>query len=321
MSRTSLVNEPCDRFRGSGPRASELAAHHEVEMPELELHQLDRTYEKLRIATPAAARQMLSSLATEGQRTPILVIERAQGRYLLIDGYQRLWALEKLGRDTASALVLDLDETSALIYRHRQGRSSRSSALEDAWLLQALVEEHGLDQLELARRMGHNHSWVSRHLALLTALSRSVQQMVRKGELSPYLAMKYLVPLARAKASDAQKLAEKLAGHKVSTRQMERLYVAWRSSDDEGRARLVDDPMLFLQAAQEMEHHEPPHPDSALIKDIEMLGAIGRRATRRLSRRPRDLALPSKLRELWPATHQSLNTLRGEMEQRSDDRQ
>jgi len=283
---------------------------------EIEFHQIERPYEQLRITAPPSARRLLSSLATDGQRTPVLVIEKAQGRYVLIDGYQRVAALEKLGRDSVEAIVLDLDEASALVYRHRQERSIRSSALEDAWLLQALVEQHGLDQHELARRLGHNHSWVSRRLALLTALSRSVQEFVRQGRLSPYLAMKYLVPLARANGSHCQKLAEKLAGHQVSTREMERLYVAWRSSDDQRRARLVDEPLLFLQAAYEMEQAEPPHPDAALVKDIEVLGAISRRVARRLSRRTRDLELPEELRTIWAATQQSLSALSGEMKER-----
>ena len=288
-------------------------------MPELELHQLDRPYEALRITAPSLAARMLSSLAIEGQRTPVLVIEKDQERYLLIDGYQRVKALEELGRDTVDALVLELDETSALIYRHRQSAASRSSALEDAWLLKVLVEEHGLDQQELARRLGHHHSWVSRRLALLTALSPAIQQMVREGELSPYLAMKYLVPLARAKASDAQAVAKKLAGHRVSTREMERLYVAWRSSDDEGRARLVSDPLLFLQAAEEMEQAEPPDPDGALLKDLEVLGAISRRVSRRLSRRRRDLELPDQLRPLFAQAEQSFNALSREIKERQID--
>lgn len=288
-------------------------------MPELELHQLDRPHEALRITAPSLAARMLSSLAIEGQRTPVLVIEKKQGRYLLIDGYQRVKALEELGRDTVEALVLDLDETSALIYRHRQSAASRSSALEDAWLLKVLVEEHGLSQQELASRLGHNQSWISRRLSLLTALPSSVQELVRQGRLSPYLAMKYLVPMARAISADCVTLASKIAGHRVSAREMERLYVAWRSSDDEGRARLVSDPLLFLQAAEEMEQAEPPDPDGALLKDLEVLGAISRRVSRRLSRRPRDLLLPDQLRPLFAQAEQSFNALSREIKERHID--
>lgn len=277
----------------------------------IELHQLRRSYQQLRIIAPASQGRLLASLVAEGQQTPVLVIEPEAGRYLLIDGYRRVAALETLGRDTVMALVLPFDEASALIFGHRQQRSARHSVLEEAWLVRELVEQHGLGQHELAQRLGHHQSWVSRRLGLVTALPESVQELVRKGRLPSYSATKYLVPMARAITSDCEKLAKGLAGQKLTTRQMEQLYVAWRSSDDEGRARLVDQPLLFLRAKEEMEHSEPPHPDAALVKDIEVLGAISRRVARRLSRRKRDLKLPEKLRATWAATHPSLNALVG----------
>ncbi len=285
---------------------------------ELDLHQIDRPHEQLRITTPRSVGRLLSSLATEGQQSPVLVVEKKPEGYVLIDGYLRVEALEKLSRDTVEAQVLDLDEASALIFRHRQQRAGRSSALEDGWLLSVLTEQHGLDQHELARRLGHHHSWVSRRLGLLTALSRSVQAQVRQGRLSAYLAMKYLVPLARANGSDCEQLADKIAGHQVTTREMEKLYVAWRSSDEQGRTRIIGDPMLFLRAAGEMEQQEPPHPDAALVKDLEVLGSVCRGVSRRLSRRPRDLALPAEIEVLWPATHQSFSALVGAMEEKNN---
>ena len=233
-------------------------------MPEIELHQLDRPYEGLRIVNRLKAGRLLSSMSSEGQQAPVLVTEKDVGGYVLVDGYQRVATLEKLGRDSVKAVVLDLDEASALIFRHRQESSTKRSALEEAWLLRELTEQHGLNQHELAYRLGHNQSWVSRRLGLLAALPGPVQELIRQGRLSSYSATKYLVPMARAigTGTDCEKLAEALAGQPVSTRQMERLYIAWRSSDVEGRARLVENPLLFLRATVEMARSEPPHPDA-----------------------------------------------------------
>lgn len=292
-------------------------------MPEIEFHQLQRPYEELRITTKASRRRMLSSLALNGQQTPILVVasqgEQGEQSYVLIDGYQRVAALEELGRDTLEAVVLDLDEASALIFKHRQQRAGRSSAIEDSWLLRALTEQHGLSQHELAHRLGHSQSWVSRRLGLVTALPQSVQELVRRGQLPSYSTTKYLVPMARAIATDCEKLARNLAGHPLSTRQMERLYVAWRCGDTEDRARLVNEPLLFLKADEELRAPEPPHPDTALVKDVTMLGDICRRVTRRLSRRKRDLELPTELRDVWAGTQQSMDALVGMMKERFDD--
>src|SRR5437867_11334589 len=69
---------------------------------QLEFHQLDRRWEHLRVRHAARQRRLLASLAEAGQQTPIVVVaaEGPAGRYVVIDGYQRIAALEQLGRDT-----------------------------------------------------------------------------------------------------------------------------------------------------------------------------------------------------------------------------
>ena len=84
---------------------------------QLEFHQLDRRWEHLRARRPERQRRLLASLAASGQQTPIVVVAVADqpGRYLVIDGYQRIAALEQLGRDTVEAVVWPLREAEALV--------------------------------------------------------------------------------------------------------------------------------------------------------------------------------------------------------------
>jgi len=65
---------------------------------QLEFHQLDRRWEHLRVRHPARQRRRLGSLADAGQQTPIVVVADAgqPNRYLVIDGYKRLAALQQL---------------------------------------------------------------------------------------------------------------------------------------------------------------------------------------------------------------------------------
>src|ERR1700730_10961992 len=74
---------------------------------QLEFHQLDRRWEHLRVRHPARQRRLLASLADSGQQTPIVVVavEGQADRYVVIDGYKRIVALEQLGRDTVEAVV------------------------------------------------------------------------------------------------------------------------------------------------------------------------------------------------------------------------
>jgi hypothetical protein len=61
----------------------------------LEFHQLERRLEHLRVRRPERHRRLLASLAVSGQQTPIVVVAGKQSdRYLVIDGYQRIAALQ-----------------------------------------------------------------------------------------------------------------------------------------------------------------------------------------------------------------------------------
>ena len=99
----------------------------------LEFHPLERCGEQLRVRRPERQRRLLASLAAAGQQTPIIVVAVAEqpNRYLVIDGYQRLAALQQLGRDTIEALVWPLSEAEALVLDRSLRMAERETAL---WL-------------------------------------------------------------------------------------------------------------------------------------------------------------------------------------------
>jgi len=165
---------------------------------DLEFHQLDLRYRDLRVSDPVREGRLLSSLAQSGQHVPALVVEGGDGRYVLIDGYRRVELLRRLGRDTVYAMVLSMDEPSALLFAYRLERSGRRSALEEGWLLKELGSVHGMGREALSRALLRSTSWISRRLGLVEVLPESVQHAVRAGCVPAHAAMKSLLPLARA---------------------------------------------------------------------------------------------------------------------------
>jgi len=174
----------------------------------------------------------------------------------------------------------DLGESDALILDRLLRATGRDSVLEEGWLLCELQQRFALSAQELARRFDRGESWVSRRLGLVRALPLEVQEQVRRGRIVPHAAMKYLLPLARAKTEDCVRLVLAL-GRRLSSREMGRLYAAWLSADSATRERLIADPELFLRVEEEASR-EAPTPGEALIEDLKVLGAIARRAERRL---------------------------------------
>jgi ParB/RepB/Spo0J family partition protein len=251
---------------------------------QLELHELELRYEAIRIAEPARRARLLASLEAQGQQSPVMVVPAGAPPYVLIDGYARVEALRRLGIDLVEAMVLDVPQPDALILAHRLETKRQRSALEEGWLIEALLE-HGLNQAAVATRLQRSVSWVSRRLALVQALPETAQLAVRRGIIPAYAAMKYLVPLARAKREHCERLVAGLGDEQISVREMERLYLGWKRSDDVTRERIVTQPRLFLraEAATRREPLAPKDdPSRPLLEDLETLAGASQRGRRRL---------------------------------------
>jgi len=251
---------------------------------QLEFHQLDLRWEHLRVREPHRQRRLLASLADSGQQTPIVVVVSTDNpqRYLVIDGYKRIAALQQLGRDTIGAAVWPMSEAEALLLDRTLRLSQQETALEQGWLLAEMEQRYGYSLDELARRFDRSVSWVSRRLALVELLPESIQQQVREGKIAPQLAMKYLVPAARIDVDDCVPLAAAFAAERCTTREAGQLYTAWRDGSRQVRERILAAPELFLKTQRQPQTAAATEA-AALARDLEMAAAIVQRANRRLN--------------------------------------
>ena len=252
---------------------------------ELEFHQLELRYERLKVVRPEQERRMLASLAEIGQQVPIVVVKKAEaGAFVVIDGYKRIRALRRLGRDMVGASCWPGEEAEALIAIRLIETARPETALEQSWLLDELHERFGLSLEELARRFGHSVSWVSRRLALIHELPDSIQGQVRRGEIGAHGAAKYLVPLARANRQACLELVTALGSTRLTSRDLGILYTAYQSGNWLTRQRLLEAPLLFLKSYQEVQTtpRMEPGPSDSLLTDLEILSSTARRADRRL---------------------------------------
>ena len=226
---------------------------------QLEFHQLDQRWAHLRVRHPARQRRLLASLAESGQQTPIVVVaaDSQADRYVVIDGYKRIAALEQLGRDTVEAVVWPMSEAAAVLLDRSLRLSGHETALEVGWLLAELEQRFGYGFEELARRFDRSVSWVSRRLALVEVLPEAIQQQVREGKILAQVALKFLVPVARQSLEDCQRMAAIFALHHCDTREAGQLYAAWRKGSPAIRKRILDDPELFFKAQRQTQEKAP----------------------------------------------------------------
>jgi ParB/RepB/Spo0J family partition protein len=280
---------------------------------DLEFHQLDLRYEALRTRSAAREARLLASLAATGQQAPVVVILGDEGRYVLVDGYKRVRALRRLRRDVVRAMVWDLAEAEALLVERLMRSGDDAGALEEGWLLAELRDRFGMTVEELGKRFDRSASWVSRRLGLVGELPREIQEQVRRGQFSAHAAMRHLVPLARANASEAVQLAAAIGPHRPTSREVGALCAGWHSGSEATRRLLVSDPRLFLRARAQAKG--PPDPADAgpaavLLDDFGAVGGAARRGARHL----RDGLLPRLLAPERTEVERALAQARADME-------
>jgi ParB family transcriptional regulator, chromosome partitioning protein len=252
---------------------------------QLEFHQLELRYERLKVVRPEPERRLLASLAEIGQQVPIVAVaEVTAGPFVVIDGYKRIRALRRLGRDTVGANCWPGAEAEALIVIHLMQTAEPGTAIEESWLLDELHERFGLSLEELARRFGHSVSWVSRRLALIHELPDSIQERVRGGAIGAHGAAKYLVPLARANRDACLELVAALGSTRLSSRDLGILCTAYHTGNWVTRRRLLEAPLAFLKSYKEAQATPAVEPtrSESLLSDLEILSATARRADRRV---------------------------------------
>jgi ParB family transcriptional regulator, chromosome partitioning protein len=217
---------------------------------EVDLHRLDLRFAEARLLEPRAVEALARSIEQNGQLIACIAVPEDGNRLILVDGYRRILALRRLGRDTASVEAWACDLAQALLTVLARANARPFAALEEALLLRELVHGQGLSEREVARRSGRDVSWVSRRLQLICALPEVLLTAVRKGDLSTWAATRVLVPLARANAEHAAQLLGALASTPLSTRELHTWFQHYQGASRAARARMVEHPRLFIEALQ-----------------------------------------------------------------------
>jgi len=293
---------------------------------ELDLHRLELRFADSRLLEPQAVARLAQSIERCGQIVPCIVVAAPDGRgggegcgadgLVLIDGYRRVGALRRLGRDTVDVEQWGCDLTGALLRMLARRRDRAFASIEEALLLRALAGEYGLSQHEVARRSGRDVSWVSRRLQLLSGLPDAALAAVRGGQLSSWAANRVVAPLARANPEHAERLLAMLATTPLSTRELQCWFEHYQQTPRSAREHMVDRPRLFIDTLQaNTARHAGARlragPEGECIGDLRCLEAVVARLRKRVATlRP----LPAPLIAAAPRLRTAVDALTRELE-------
>jgi ParB-like chromosome segregation protein Spo0J len=216
----------------------------------LEINQLCLSLEKLRTHSSSSYLKMAESITHYSQLTPVIVVSDKNKGLILVDGYLRIRALQKLGVDRCDGEIWECDLTTALLLQLTKTREKHLEAIEEATILDVLHHELGLSQNEIAKRVARDVSWVNRRLSLLKNLPSLARESHYKGRLSTWMITRVIQPLARANEEHANQLVVYLSKNPHSTRDVQKFFEHYASSNKEVRYRMIAEPALFFKSLQ-----------------------------------------------------------------------
>lgn len=128
--------------------------------------------------------ELAESIREHGILQPILIRQIAPERYELIAGERRLRAAAQAGLASVPALVKEYADPQMLeIALIENVQREDIHPLDAARAYQRLSEEFGLNQEEIARRVGKARTTIANTIRLLS-LPKPVQEGLRQGEIS-----------------------------------------------------------------------------------------------------------------------------------------
>lgn len=252
------------------------------EVTEIEITNLNLRYAHTRVHRPEKVSSLMHSIQRSGQIVPVAALMEKPSSFVLMDGYLRVSALKRCGRDTVLAEIWNLEEQEALVRVLARSNDRGWDAIEQAALIRELQNKYSLSQSRIASLIGRKQAWVSGRMALIDALPDDVLEIIRNGKISTWAASRVIAPIARAIPAHARMLTENLAREYISTRDLSGFFRHYQKSNRTKREKMVKEPALFIKALHCAEEENQANclkegPEGRWIRDLKLTGHIFRR--------------------------------------------
>jgi len=263
---------------------------------DLELSHLDLRYESYRLRQPRREAALLSAIAREGIREPLLGVTRDMTP-IVLDGFKRCRCARTLHLHVVPFACWGSDEVAGMLKLLRADRQHALTLLEQARFVDELHSARGLSPADIAQQLDRSQAWVTVRLGLLRELSPLVREALFAGAFPVYSYLYTLRPFRRLKGVTAVELDQfvgALRGQKLSVRQIEGLAHGFFRGPPSFRHELLQGHLtLALRHLEEV----PSDPDSGseferiFLHDLEqiqkaMLRVLGKSQDPRLQSAP-----------------------------------
>lgn len=202
------------------------------------------------IFSPEAIEELATSIREKGILQPIVVTKKSDGaldghRYELVCGERRLKAALLSGLEKVPAIVKEIAKDDLLEWALVENIQREDlNALEEARAFERLVNERGLSQEEVAKRLGKSRTAITNTIRLLR-LPEEVLGYVREGRLSAGHARALLGLFT---PDQMVQLARRIVKENLSVRQVEEIVARSARKRRARKARLLTPEITDLES-------------------------------------------------------------------------
>ncbi len=207
---------------------------------QIEIYSFDLRYEGYRIRSAGAEKALMLSISAHGIREPLQGVGKT-GKRILLDGFKRLRCAAKLNIGVVPYQSLCDDEPYGIIELIRISNAKSLSILEQARLIDELMNVHQMCNAEIAALIERSKAWVSVRAGLMSQMSQSVMNKIFNGQFPVYSFMYTLRQFMRinsVKKDEIDEFVNAVAGKHLSTRDIDLLANAYFKGSDEFREQI-----------------------------------------------------------------------------------
>jgi hypothetical protein len=206
----------------------------------IEICSFDLRYEGYRIRSAGAEKALLLSISAHGIREPLQGVGKT-GERILLDGFKRLRCAAKLNIGVVPYQSLGDDEPYGIIELIRISNAKSLSILEQARLIDDLMNVHQMCNAEIAALLERSKAWVSVRSGIISQMSQSVMNKIFTGQFPVYSFMYTLRQFMRinsVKKDEIDEFVNAVSGKHLSTRDIDLLANAYFKGPDEFREQI-----------------------------------------------------------------------------------
>ncbi len=190
---------------------------------------------------------------------PLRVVAGDDGCFEILDGFKRFAVWRAEGQRDVPVMIespgSSADHKRLLLLANAPRRTL--TPLDEALVVESLLEQDGLSPSAAAKLLGHKKKWVMERRALAKGLSPFAQKKVANREIGPTLAHH----LTSLPSEDQEKLLECFSHHRLKRRDQLVVLQGYRVADAADRRSLLASPMSIL----------PPNPSPAFSPRLHEL--------------------------------------------------